>query len=713
MMSAEDQLDDARALLRKGHFSEALAIANAVVAAAPDYADAWGAVGSAAQSLKKYPESLAALREMIRLTPRFGEGWVHYGLVLAESGQKAEAKKAFYHAIKLNPNLVVAHRQLAQIYKEEEDHDMQILHLTAVDDLEEANGNDLNLLGIAHWSQKHYADAIEYYLRSAKISKNYAPYYNLALVYKHPEVSQDVDAVDSLKRALSYKADFQKAITMHTELTQVDSTGRIGRLFQLAQEVVKEGEILLRADEYFQFYINPLEMVEFHRERSLEDLDTKQIQRLKKALLQEIELEDGVIQSLDGFVLDKSRAIGLCEELLDPRLKRFHWQVLKNPFLHFFMTRGDVRHFLATIDSSFPLGTLETLDEDEFFRRWLSEPFARQYDLVLSRAIEQGSVSIVESLFDGRRWVLPEHDEICFAGAHRLIDRRLEPLRNAVDQAKEVEPKLPDIQDILKQHSLARILNLLPMYFRDQQSEAVRYIREIAIAAYNVHGNTDLSEAILRQSKLFVFKSVELSHRLKDDFKKIEELIQTERKHEAKLTLGNKPMEVTKDGVRQGERFLPVAHIRSIRWGITVTGYQHAPVYEFLMAFRDKDLSEVVFSWSASNDLKLQENHFHKLVEAALIYIVPKIVIKVQEGLERREQFRAGSCTMKHEGVVFETQGWFSTKTHLVPWSNLATELESGQLIVYDRANPKTRTTMPLREAENAFVLQYLSSAEN
>jgi hypothetical protein len=320
-------------------------------------------------------------------------------------------------------------------------------------------------------------------------------------------------------------------------------------------------------------------------------------------------------------------------------------------------------------------------------------------------------VRVIESLFDGRRWVLPEHDDTCFAGAHRQLARLLEPLRNAADQAKEVEPKLAVIQDLLTRNSFVEILDLLPMYFRDQQSESVRYIRDMAIAAYNVHENTDLSKAILLLSKRFVFKSPELSHRLEDDFKKIEELIWEERKHEAKLTLGDKPMEVTKDGVLQGDRFLPVAHIRSIRWGIGVTGYQHAPVYEFLMAFRDDQLEEVIFSWSASKNLEQQEKHFHKLVEAALMYIVPKIVAKVQEQFGRKEQIRVGSCTMKREGVVFDTQGWFSAKTHLVPWSQVATDLENGRLSVYDRANPKTRTTMPLREAENAVVLRFLSSA--
>ncbi len=701
-MNAEDQLNEVKALRQQGRHAEALQMAQIVANLYPDNADAWWFAGLAAHSLKKFPESLAALKETIKLASRWAPGWAQYGVVLDENGQKEEGKKALYQAIKVKSDYVFAHRQLAQIFKKEEDFDGQILHLTRLDDLGETDGDDMNLLGIAHWRKKHFAKAIEYYLRSAKLDAGPYPYFNLALVYSHSEVSQDIDASDSLRRAIAVTADYQPAIKKLSELTP--------RLFGLAQEVLKQGETLLHFGEYFQFYVNPLEMIAFERGQDIEQLDTKKIQRLKKAVLQEIDLEDGALQSLDGFVLDKSRTIGLCEELLDEKLRRYHWQVLQNPFLLWFMTRGDIRHFLHT-ENSFPLETLKALDDDEF-RQWLSEPFARQYDLVLSRTIERRAVRMLESLFDGRRWVVPEHDDICFAGAHRQVERLLEPLRKAAEGANEVEPDLATIQDLLTRNRLVEILDLLPMDFRDKQSEAIRHIRDMAIAAYNAHDNTDLSKAILLLSKKFVFKSTELSQRLDDDFKKIDELIRVERKHEVKLTQGGKPMEVTKDGVRQGERFLPTAHIRSIRWGIVVTGYQHAPTYEFLMAFRDDALCEVMFSWMSSDNLEQQEKHFQNLVEAALTYIVPKIVVKVQQQFERREQIRVGSCVMKSEGVVFDTQGWFLSKTHLVPWSQVATDVENGRLSVYDRMNPKTRITMPLREAENAVVLRYLCSAK-
>ncbi len=202
-------------------------------------------------------------------------------------------------------------------------------------------------------------------------------------------MSQDVDAVDSLRRALYVAADYQPAIKKLGEITP--------RLFGLAQEALKHGETFLHLGECFQFYLNPFEMLGCESGESIEAFDAKRIQRLKKAVLQEIELEDGTLQSLGGFVVDKSRAIGLCEDLFDDKLRRCHWQVFQNPFLLWFMTRGDIRHFLH-IKNSFPRETLEALDDDEF-RRWLSEPFARQYNLILTRAIERRAARVMESLF--------------------------------------------------------------------------------------------------------------------------------------------------------------------------------------------------------------------------------------------------------------------------------------------------------------------------
>ncbi len=701
-MTVDEELSKARELRKQNCQAEALEIALRITAIEPANADAWWIAGLAAHSLDRIKDSLSALREMLKHAPRFASGWAQYGVVLGENGQLEEAKKAFNQAIRIDPQHVFAHRQAARICELAEDRDGQIRFLNSLDSFGKADSADLNRLGIAHWEKKHFAKAIEYYLRSAAEEADPAPYFNLALVYNHSEVSQDVDAVDSLNRALALNPDYHPANKKLAEITP--------RLRSLAYEALKFGETLLAFEEWFQFYLNPFELLGATREQRLEDFDSKTIQKLKKRLLQEIDLEDGHIEHLNGFCFDRSQVIGVCEELTDENIKSHHWLVFKNPFLLWFLTRGDLRHFVYRSDYS-PLEVLEALDSPwSGFKEWLSKPFAKQYNLVLSRAMQKMAIPVIESLFDGRRWTLRCHEDICFDAAHRHVDRLLEPLKEAAKAARNNCPSLIEIEQLVIDSGLSSVINLLPEPFREKQAEAVRCVRDIAIACYNEHGESDLSKSILLLSKKFTFKSTELHQRLEQDFLQIQKLIAEERKHDAKLTLGGQPMQITKEGVRMGECFLAASKITSIRWGILITGYQHAPVYEFLMVFRDDDFQEAVFSWRSSSDLKKQEAHFNQLVEAAMNYIVPKIFLKVQNQLANGEHIRVGKCTMIREGVAFDAQGWFSNKKQIIPWQQVGTEMRNGILSVFDRTNPKMRIQTPLRESENAIILRIFAS---
>ena len=218
-MRIEEQLDKARELRQANRHKEALEIVREIIAADPTNADAWWITGLARHSLGRIEDSIAALRETLKHAPGFASGWAQYGVVLAEARKIDEAKKALAQALRIDPRHLFARRQLARICKETKDDDGQIQHLTALDALGQADSYDLNLLGIAHWEKKHFSRAIEYYSRSAAAEPSYAPYFNLALVYNHREVSQDVDAVDSLHRALRLNPDHAPAKKMLLELT--------------------------------------------------------------------------------------------------------------------------------------------------------------------------------------------------------------------------------------------------------------------------------------------------------------------------------------------------------------------------------------------------------------------------------------------------------------------------------------------------------------
>ena len=702
-MTLDEKKDRAGALTKQGRNAEAAAVWEEITSEEPKDSMAWWKLGIAYRESKMPEKSVKAYRELVRLSPRVPANWSYLAWAYLENEQIEEAEKAALHGLKLNAEDMSCLRVLVAINEKTQNWSRQVTVLSAIHELGEATGHDLNGLGIAHLNLKSYGQAIRYFLRSASHTPSIYPYFNAGLVYNNPEVSQDVDAIDAWRRVLAIDPTHARA------KERIDATGP--RLTKLATQALAYGNTLLKRSEWFQFYINPFELIDAESEQDFSDFDARTLQRMRKALLQEIKLEDGKVSWLDDTVVDQSRAISLCDELNDDEKRDFHWHVFQNRNLLRFITRGEINHFLHDPVES-PLEILDTIDTEYYgFKEWLSEPFARQYNLVLGKALETRgtTTAIVECLFDGRRWVLAEHDDICFEKARVIIQKSIEPLSSLAEKTKSTKPDLISIERALVEQNLADTLNLLPVHFRSIQSEAVKLLRSISIDLHNLHSNTDEAKAALQLSKKFSFKSADLNHQLEEDFKKLEELIREQRKHEAKLTSGNVAWEVTKEGVRQGDRFLATEAICSMRWGILVTGTQYAEVHEYILAFKNDGAREVIFSWKAHENHEKQQEHFNKLVQAAISYIMPTIVSKVVAKIENGQELLIGTCKVVKGGVVFDTQGWIFSKTNVVPWARVGTELQRGQLVVFDRGAPKTKTIMPLIKTENAMVLSFLS----
>ena len=257
----------------------------------------------------------------------------------------------------------------------------------------------------------------------------------------------------------------------------------------------------------------------------------KVIQRAKKRLLQEIELNDGKVSWLDDYPLDKARALAAENELYDDAKRRYHRAVFLNKRLLGFLTRGDIRHFLYA-DDYFPQETLELLDEEPDFRAFLSKPFARQYNLVLTRSIDRRLLTVVEVLFDGRRWVESEDEDICFEGASKRIGDLVELMQSKAAEGRTRKVSLQEIEDFLRKHSFPELFNLLPTTFASAQGKVVTELLELGIDCYMKHHDADLSKEILKICKRFTSRSVEVTKRLEKNFKTIEEIISEQHRNQ-------------------------------------------------------------------------------------------------------------------------------------------------------------------------------------
>jgi hypothetical protein len=482
----------------------------------------WTGLVSAARERGESERVIVLARRGVHEHPR--SKWLWLALVdeLTALDRLDAVEATLNAASRLNPNADWPWRRLAHLHRKRKRPCDEIAVLEKLYALGSATWNDLQQLGIAYYKQHDYTKSLHYLRLSAAATSDATPAFTLATVFSDPEVSRDLDAADAYRRALTLKPDFARA-RMQFEKTK-------GRLLPLAAQLSAAAADLLKWDEVMQFYISPFEAFQIDGAAAVEELDVRVIQRGKQRLLQELDLNDGKVKWLDDYSLDRSRALDLDDELFDEDRRRYHWAIFQNKHLLRFLTRGAIDHFLYSEDY-FPRGTLELLEREPAFRSFLSGPFSRQYNLVLTRAIKRRLLPALEALFLGRRWVESNDNEACFEGADREISGLVELMRGKAVEWRRRKVSLDEINVFLREHSFVKLFNLLPDHFAPFQKEVVKELRSLAISCFNAHGDSALSKSILSLCNRFKFRSIQLSTRLEGDVKRIEEIIREEEKH--------------------------------------------------------------------------------------------------------------------------------------------------------------------------------------
>jgi hypothetical protein len=320
---------------------------------------------------------------------------------------------------------------------------------------------------------------------------------------------------------------------------------------------------------------------------------------------------------------------------------------------------------------------------------------------------------VLECLLDGRRWVPASHADRCFENARRVVDRLIQPLRDANQRADHEKPSIDHLEWLLNRGSMVGVLNLLPSFFEDFQNEAVHQIRGVAIRCFNPHDDIDLSRQVIDLAKRFRFRSAEANRQIEEDVAQIEKLIRQERQHEAKLTSGSEKWEITKEGVRMGNRFIAAADVSLVRWGGMITGERYAPVYDFLLSIGADDGRRITFSWKTSQEVERHQKHFQDLINAVINYLFPSLMERVEKRLATGHPLMIGPCKVSRGGVEFEVKGWLFTDPHLVPWHRVLVSVNNGEMTVQDAQLPKKMVSFSLRDTDNALVLQLLATNKN
>jgi cytochrome c-type biogenesis protein CcmH/NrfG len=331
-------------------YTEALPLLMAAAQAAPGDQSLWQQAILAASWTGAHTQAADLAQQALLHHPQSDWTWRQLGSELTAVDRLPEAADALRQAKRLNPEAPFLWRHIATLCRKQEDLEGEISALSTLVALEAADSNDLNQLGIAHHNHRNMARALVFYRLAAAIDTNPSALFNMGLVFNDPEVSQDADASDAFRRVLSIDPSHKRAPE------RLEATKR--KLVPLAAAARPLAMNLLQRDELFRFYINPFELLQLSPPDASGEMDIKAVQRAKKRLLQEIELNDGAVSWLENCHIDRSRALEAEDALHDATLREYHREVFGNAPLLRFLTRGDIGHFLYS-DDYFPERTLE------------------------------------------------------------------------------------------------------------------------------------------------------------------------------------------------------------------------------------------------------------------------------------------------------------------------------------------------------------------
>jgi len=701
MSEASREISNKASSLRKEKkFDEALLKAKSAANLDPTSANAWWEVALCNDALKNTDAALDALVKTLELSDDFAYGWATYGKVLDKAGKRTEAIEALEKALELDSTERLALIELLKIY--EYDQENKQIFINYLIKYEETYGltvaNYINVLGNHYLAEGNNHLAIVCYKRV--LDEPNFPYgrHNAGIAYF--QLSQILNALDSWAINLKNYPEYEPSAT---------EFGKKTILLREKSEAVKEtSRTRLPPSEWYEVYLSPFSLLEFEEDAELDNIEPKMLQGYRKKLLQEIDLEDGKISWMNDLIVDKSRAIGICDELNNEEIFEFHAKVFKYQPLLNFLSKGDISFFLTEPQDDL----LEILDEltwNAEFSEWLSPYFAKQFDNVFKKSISNDS--IYYAMLGGRLLAIDSQIDLCFESSRSEIDKLILPLREEAKLVEKKKPSFVKIEGIVMNNNLATKIKALPVQFVDLQDEAAEILRNIAIEAYNQYDDSELSKNILELSKQFTFYKSSLQKKLEDDAKAINDIINEQKKDESTLTFGNIKSYIKKDGARHGETYIHVDKVCAVRWGTTIVRENHTTSYKFSMVISDARQA-IKLDWAAPSETDKLKELFDKHVSALLTYIFPSLISRIKEQLKSGATVRVGSCKLTQYGVQFETKGWFSNKIHNVSWAKVKANLSNGELQIFSIDNYSDKVEMPLKDTDNAFVLYILANSD-
>lgn len=414
----DDLIKKSTELREAGRLEESILSARRATSLDPESANAWWQL---ALSVSEKDGDLAALehfKNTVELADGFGFGWHRLGNAYKKAAMLDEAVEAWETACLYDDDFEWTRYNLIDAYNSRDlasEKEKLLAQLVELETQGKLRKYDYHLLAIANHNKGDFLNAIPYYKKylSQRFDDEYG-YSNLSIAYSSQQVGQELDAADCCHLALLVRRDFENATKQLSVLGP-----KLEKLKANVRQYL-DNHTLIADNSWFENYVSPYELLQVEEDGETGELEIKEIQKAKKVLLQEIELEDGIVEWMPNLKIDRSRAIKLADELTDETLRYYHQQIYEYKPLLNFLSRGDFSLFLYDKDE-LPTGFLSVFVGDQEFARWLSEIFSKQYDTLFAAALLSKNIDVIEAILDGRRFVIPEYEDKCFTTG-KVID---------------------------------------------------------------------------------------------------------------------------------------------------------------------------------------------------------------------------------------------------------------------------------------------------
>lgn len=229
-------------------------------------------------------------------------------------------------------------------------------------------------------------------------------------------------------------------------------------------------------------YKNPIHLFQIKAER-LRNLDAKEIRRIRKEWLAEIELSETGFIEHQGQYLSKHEIIALSEALAAEEHLPFYLEMTKWPGLEHFLQTGNFGFYYSSESRNilhFP------------FPEKLGPMFAAKYGKHLYQAYLRRDTKQLLALNRQSEYIPPQWHKACFRLTKQLLHQEKSAIQELIRQ-RDFKIKPSDPTPLVNRQT-ARCVKLLPDYFKQTKSWHL-YVREKCVK-------------VNRKANIFVFKYI-------------------------------------------------------------------------------------------------------------------------------------------------------------------------------------------------------------